>query len=189
MLAALFGLSGVACDLQDAEREAAVRGSNNFQTAVSSPREGYDIYWLGPSFEAGGLTFTGPEVSDFGTDVEGGLQTNYLDPTKRLDITIISMNTIEGARSTDSLKSLPQRAEATIRDETIAGHPAIFMTRPGVLGRPVGALIAIVDFGDTIVEAQVGAVGPETPGGPEAHPLIDEATFLAVLEQLRPYPE
>ena len=28
-----------------------------------------------------------------------------------------------------------------------------------------------------------------TPGGPDANPLIDEQTFLSVMQQLRPYPD
>lgn len=56
----------------DFSEEAANRqGFENFETAVASDRN-YDIYWLGREFEAGGLLYKGPDVADFGDDVEGG---------------------------------------------------------------------------------------------------------------------
>jgi len=35
----------------------------------------------------------------------------------------------------------------------------------------------------------VEATNALTPGGSQLNPLIDEQTFLSVLEQLRPYPQ
>ena len=43
-------------------RRSQPRLYSNFQTAVASDRN-YDVYWMGRSFEAGGLTYEGPEAS------------------------------------------------------------------------------------------------------------------------------
>jgi hypothetical protein len=49
--------------------------------------------------------------------------------------------------------------------------------------------ILIVHVGETTVLAQAKTGRSATPEGPDVNPLVDEATFLSVLEQLRPYPQ
>lgn len=51
-------------------------GHYNFQTAVAADRN-YDIYWLGRSFNAGRLVFTGPQADDFSKLDGGGLDVSY----------------------------------------------------------------------------------------------------------------
>jgi hypothetical protein len=43
--------------------------------------------------------------------------------------------------------------------------------------------------GDTTVHVIAESDGAATPGGPDGNPLIDEQTFLNVLQNLRPYPQ
>ncbi len=46
-----------------------------------------------------------------------------------------------------------------------------------------------MDFDGTTVLLSANAGGPATPGGPDVNPLVDEEAFLAVANQLRPYPQ
>jgi hypothetical protein len=55
--------------------------------------------------------------------------------------------------------------------------------------RPVNSISLVLQFDETSVLASAHAGGAATPGGPDANPLIDEATFLAVMKNIRPYPE
>jgi hypothetical protein len=59
----ITGTSGRAPD-QDFQNFVAL--------AERAQEEGFTAYWLGRSFDAGGLTFEGPSVADFGADVTGG---------------------------------------------------------------------------------------------------------------------
>jgi len=59
----ITGESGRAPDQDFQNFVALAEGANE---------EGFTAYWLGRSFEAGGLTFEGPGVADFGADVTGG---------------------------------------------------------------------------------------------------------------------
>ena len=55
------------------------------------------------------------------------------------------------------------------------------------LSRSHGSLT--LALGNTDIVAVVHSIGGSTPGGPDANPLIDEQTFLSVMQQLRPYPD
>jgi hypothetical protein len=46
-----------------------------------------------------------------------------------------------------------------------------------------------VQIGETMVFADVNAGGPLHEGGPDSNPLVDPDTLLAVMEQLRVWPE
>ena len=55
--------------------------------------------------------------------------------------------------------------------------------------RPINDVRLYVHLGDTWIVALAGSGGSPTPGGPDVNPLIDEQTFLNVLQNLRPYPQ
>jgi hypothetical protein len=55
--------------------------------------------------------------------------------------------------------------------------------------RPVNQRRLLLHLGDTTVQIIAASGGSPAPGEPDVNPLIDEATFLAVMENLRPYPE
>ena len=56
--------------------------------------------------------------------------------------------------------------------------------------RPVNGLGVVVDLGEYVAIAETSAVSSGNASAtPDHNPLIDEQTFLSVLEQLRPYPQ
>lgn len=71
---------------------------------------------------------------------------------------------------------------------TIAGREGELLRKPAGT-RPVGHAVLAIDFGETVVAADASSGGSRADGGPDVNPLIDEATFLAVMQNLRPYPE
>jgi hypothetical protein len=164
-------------------------GFDNFQTAVAADRN-YDIYWLGESFEAGGLVFEGPEVSDFADDVEGGgLGTHYYAPYNRsccLDLHITMFVRSAWVERERRRAAGPDQGYA-VREVEVAGVRAELRTGGSPPSNTMHLLV--LDYGDTVVEAVTRSVVPATPSAAQPNPLVDEATFLAVMEQLRPYPE
>ena len=172
--------------------EAAERqGFDNFKTAVARTDRNYDIYWMGRDFEAGGLTYEGPDVADFGDEVDGGgLGMHYLARSsdfccRDLHIVIYSDAAWEKLKLKRSTAPQPR---ATVRSVTVNGHQAELRTNRGTL-YPVSAQILVIDFGQTVIEATTRASTPATPSPVQPNPLIDEATFLAAMENLRPYPD
>jgi hypothetical protein len=171
-----------ACTL-GTDREA---GWHNFQTAVAhAPQDGYTVYWLGREFQAGGLTFTGPDVADFGTEVSGGgLEMSYNTSRGGLNLTLYSP-----AAWQTRTESVRTPANAIRKQVVVLGTTASLFVIPGGAGtdRPVNELQLNVNLGGTWVRALAGSGGPITPGGPDTNPLVDEQTFLNVLQNLRPY--
>jgi hypothetical protein len=162
------------------------QGYKNFQTAVAkAPQDGYAAYWLGRKFRAGGLTFTGPDVADFGTEVTGGgVQMSYnANAGGGLVITLYSDAAWQQGGGTRPLPKNTMTKNVTIKG--IAGE--LFLVPAGT--RPVNDVRLNLRLGNTMVEAIAQAGGSATSGGPDANPLIDEQTFLSVMQQLRPYPQ
>ena len=183
-------LSATACDTGDGRAKVSPLdvGRAKFQTAIAIPDRAYQVYWLGSEFTAAGLVFHGPLVPGFEEPSIDAIQVEYNSspPVAGLDISLMSSAHWDAGRGR-VLGPGPDRP--TIRQVTVAGAAATLYTVPGSVGRPVGGLFLTVELGDTVVYANTGSVGPATPGGPEANPLIDEQTFLAVMQNLRPYPQ
>lgn len=163
---------------------------SDFKTVVASAdRDGYTPYWLGREFTAGGLVFQGPITSDLpGQVAGGGVRMEYnADLALRgsagvvgLEVTVYSPAAWEKARST-------QDGSAT-KYVRVAGQEAkLFLIAAGT--RPVAQARLLLVFGNTTVLAIAGSGGPEAAGGPDVNPLIDETAFLAVMQNLRPYPQ
>jgi hypothetical protein len=180
----------LAClpDLEDLQQEAEEQGWRNFQTAVASDRN-FDVYWMGREFRAGGFTFTGPDANEigsgFGEVTGGGLTTFYLSDCTCSDIEL----TMYSREAWDYIESQREGRQLRYESKTvdIGGHEGELRTRFGDRS-PISAQQLVVDYGDTVVEAVTRALVPLTPG-PQPNPLIDEATFLAAMQNLRPYPE
>jgi hypothetical protein len=159
--------------------------------AASAPSDGYAPYWLGREFRAGGLTFRGPGVGGIGDDVEGGgLEANYSaevlkDSYVELQLVMYSPKAWSLAIVRVLNQPEPRRRRKTAQ---VRGENAELLIVPAGT-RPINALVLIVSFGDTTIQAIASSGGPATPGGPDLNPLIDEATFLSVLQNLRPYPQ
>lgn len=166
---------------------------DNFATAVArSDEDGYTVYWLGEQFEAGGLTFKGPEVSNFGLDVPGGgVEADYVADVAGGGQTNLALYAFseEGWRlRLAAVGGLIHNGDVS-RSVRVAGFEATLVVRPGPPTRDADDLLLAIDVGDTMVLASAGSGGSPAPGEPDYNPLVDEATFLAVMENLRPYPE
>lgn len=161
---------------------------NNYRTSVaSSGQDAYIPYWLGQEFNAGGLSFRGPFADDFGSTVPGGgVRFHYkatLPPgTGAVDLAI----TLFSERAWDLAKS---RYDVPGEEHVlIAGHSAS-LSSSSAGDRPVNVLGVTLHVDGTTVVAEAHSGGAATPGGPDVNPLVDEQTFLSVLQNLRPYPQ
>jgi len=167
-------------------------GYKSFLTAVAkAPDDGYSVYWLGREFQAGGLTFKGPEVGDFGDEVVGGgvgFDYEARLPDKggvSLRVTLYSPAAWEQITDRRS-RGVQPRLE--VEHTEVAGRSAELKTNfysPGV----AGARILMVDMSGTVVEATTGSYVAATPGGQQPNSLMDAQTFLGVMQNLRLYPE
>jgi hypothetical protein len=186
-IALLF--TAAACDTP---APAPDQGYRNFQTAVAgASKDGYAPYWLGRGFTAGGLAFTGPSTADFGGEVDGGgVQFNYhanvLAGRGSVGLQII----LYSARAWDKVKAVQGAKPApgtVITNVTVPGGAGRVLELRDRTGN-VEEIRLIAQLGDTTVLAIAGRGNPPTPG-PDLNPLTDEKTFLAVMQNLRLYPE
>lgn len=179
---------GAGCGLQGENRRS-------FEGEVASDRN-YDVYWFGRSFAVGDVVFKGPHVNDFGIgDVDGGGLTTEYNSTLPSGGCCGTLNVVMYSRPAwariEPIRA-PGRQLSEVKNVTVDGHPAEFITRrnrPREL-RPgeVNSRGLVIDYGTTVVEIGTSAL-PPTPTDPQPNPLIDEATFLAVMQNLRPYPQ
>jgi hypothetical protein len=159
---------------------------NNFKTAAASAgKDGYTPYWLGREFTAGGFVYSGPYLGDLPGERfdRGGMSVTYSPDSQRgggsLDLLLYSRAAWEEDRS--------RQDGAATKYVTVAGQSAkLFVLSAGT--RPVNQLRLLLTFGDTTVLAIAYSGGAVTPGRPDVSPLIDEQTFLNVMQNLRPYP-
>jgi len=157
---------------------------DNFRTAVASvPDRHFQVYWLGREFNAGGVMFRGP----YFVPVGGVVNSNRLDIEYSAGLNIRLYSQSAWATAAPTVEH-PSAGEPKRRSVVVGGRSAVLVTG-SVPGRPINYQLLIIDFGDTVATVVAGAGGPVTPGGPDANPLIDEATFLSVMQQLRPYPQ
>ena len=170
--------------------EVARLAHGYFLTAVAAvPDKQYRLYWLGSSFEAGGLTFTGPYYPGFGRASDaGGMVFDYDAPAtgaRSGDLTLLVSSEATWPAKRDALKTT---SGISVTSATLLGRPVeVWRTVTGT--RPVNQIWVSVDLGDAVVLANAPSVGGIIEGGPDANPLIDEQTLLAALQHLRPYPQ
>ena len=156
----------------------------NFRTAVASvPNRQFQVYWLGREFTAGAIVFRGPYFVPIG----GVVNNNRLDIEYSAGLTIRLYSQSAWATAAPTIEH-PSAHESKRRSVVVGGRSAVLLTG-SVPGRPINYQQLIIDFGDTVVTVVAGSGGAATPGGPDSNPLIDEQTFLSVMEQLRPYPQ
>ncbi|MEX2245691.1 MAG: hypothetical protein WEC75_03300 [Dehalococcoidia bacterium] len=189
LLAGVATLALAACGSGERAQQPPGSGDHfydNFQTAVASvPNRDYDIYWLGREFSAGGMLFSGPHFPDFGGDVtESSVAFHYTGTRVSLELSFISPGYWPSVadRFTNQPGAISERV-------TVAGSDGQLLLIPGA-GRPVNSATLIVILERSVVVASVNSTTTGGAGGvPDANPLIDVETFLAVTEELRPYPE
>jgi hypothetical protein len=158
-----------------------------FQTAVAAvPDRRFEVYWLGREFTAAGIEFHGPYfVPLAGVNTETQLSAEYTARGPNggnMGLSVIVYAT--AARS-----NAPTQAAGNPRALLVAGHRAMLWVEESPPQRPVNSLRVEVDFGSTSAVIKTNSVGSAAEGGPDANPLIDEQTFLNVLQNLRPYPQ
>jgi hypothetical protein len=186
LLAAACGGGGPRTDPQEDHP-----GFANFRETVASAEEdGYTPYWLGRGFPAGGLSFEGPYVAEGDEVTGGGVESSYeaVTPDGKgivvLDVYSFSPSAWERRQQTRG--SVAPGAPST-NVELFGQETKLWAIPAGT--RPVNNLFLVLQFGDTTVQVVSSAGGAPVEGGPDVNPLVDEATFLSVVEKLRPYPE
>jgi hypothetical protein len=166
-------------------------GFENFKEAAASDRN-YDMYWLGRSFQAGGLVFEGPEVDGIAGigDVEGGgLSMSYTAATGTccgsLRMVLYSPSAWEHILR---LRARTRPPLADVGVVVVGRRIAELRSTFGPPGQLHGQILT-VDTGSTVVEVITSRVEPLAAGDPQPNPLLDRETFLAVMENLRAYPD
>jgi len=188
-LVACLALISLACDIvgDDAPDPEAYR-----TPVAQAQAAGLTPYWLGPEFSAGGLSFDFIEGT-FPQGVAGvrvnGLQLSYLARdgyTVRATADVLTFSKTQWATAADRVRYPAGVTGVTRKNVTVGGRHAELISMP--LGaRPVNSRQLIIEFDDAVVLGQTTAVLAND--GRQINPLIDEQTFLSVMEQLRPYPQ
>ena len=165
-----------------------------FLTPVSAARQaGLTVYWLGPSFEAGGVLFTTREAK-FPEGIEGvplqGLLARYSSQPEQagfLDLQLLSRADWQQVKDKVTNPPLPGVTRSTARVDGTEGD--LLFLPFGT--RPLNVLRLVLDLGEVVVVAQAYSVtAPATEGGGELSPFIKDPDLLVqVMEDLRPYPE
>ena len=191
VLSLMLALVVTASACGSAEDAANRQGFDNFQAAVGADRN-YDMYWMGREFEAAGHTYRGPEAlapSDPGGEVEGGGLIIFYEG-EPLSLRLELYSRAAWVRLTGIRAKNAQQLRFKTKEVEINGKPATLKTTFGDR-HPIDAQFLVIEYGDTIVEASTSAVSGSTPlaGDADLNPLTDEATFLAVMQNLRPYPQ
>jgi len=192
LAAALVVLSAALAACEDGQETEPGLGAA-FLTPVAAAREaGLSVYWLGPSFEAGGVLFTTSEAK-FPEGIAGvplqGLVVRYSsgpEPGGFLDLQLLSKS--DWGQVKEKLVN-PQAPGAGRRAVSVAGREGeLFLQSAGA--RPLNALSLIVDLGDVALVADTNSSGAVRPGGPDYNPFINNPDLLIqVMQDLRPYPQ
>ena len=188
LLVLAAGLAGC----EDQQETQAGQDHPAFTQADAAQEAGLTVYWLGPSFEAGGVLFR-ISYAEFPEGFAGvplqGLEVVYSsqpEPAGSLDLQLFSRSDWDQVKDKVMNPRLPGVTRETV---TVAGREAELISVP--LGtRPVNTLWLLLDLGDVVVLATAGAGGAVYPGGPDYNPFINNPDLLIqVMEDLRPYPE
>jgi hypothetical protein len=147
---------------------------------------GLPVYWLGTEFTVDGLVFRGPHGAEFGAEVEGGgIRATYLAPLDGGNVAFrLTTYSRDAWELTKERVLNPVLPGVTRNSVTVAGREAELVSVP--LGtRPVNTLWLLLDLGDVVVLATARAGAPDEP----PNPLIKPDNLIALMEDLRPYPE
>jgi hypothetical protein len=169
-------------------RTPAEQDYQRFLDAVKrAPQEGWTPYWLGRSFTAGGETFEGPGVGGIGGTIEGGgINLWYVSTNSPVNLRAYVFSPAAWTAATaHNANGAPRGAES--RTVTVASHSGtLYVSR--YRNGEVLQLRLDVQIGDTTISFRAGRE-PDVNTNLNLNPLTDEATFLGVLQNLRPYPQ
>jgi len=163
-----------------------------FTEADAAQEAGLTVYWLGPSFEAGGVLFRISEA-EFPEGFAGvplqGLEVGYSsqpEPAGILYLQLLSRSDWDQVKEKTINPPVPGVTHRTV---SVGGREGELLFLPGG-SRPLNILRLVLDLGDVVLVAQAYAGGPVYPGGPDYNPFINNHDLLVqVMEDLRPYPQ
>ncbi len=153
---------------------------------------GVSVYWLGPSFQAGGVTYSYIE-SKYPEGIAGvsvnGLEMSYLSADgEELALEVKTIPLEEWPSAEDAVR-FPKQAKPDRSDVRVAGFDAELLTYTNSPTRPINGYRLVIETGESAVVVLVPSSGSATPGAKDLNPLIDLPTFLTVMEHLQPYPQ
>ncbi|HEX5478187.1 MAG TPA: hypothetical protein VFY79_00555 [Dehalococcoidia bacterium] len=164
---------------------------DNYRTVVASAsRDHYTAYWLGYGFTAGGLQFNGPITGDFAYDVPGGgVTAEYSADLNASHAAVVLTLTCYGPAAWSNWQALHPHANdgATRTPVTFGTRRATLVTAP-FAGHPNYFAVEF-HLGETTVLARTSIDAGHPNATPNPNPLVDVQTLLAVLANLRPYPQ
>lgn len=160
-----------------------------YKSYVQQAEEGgLPVYWLGRTFAAGGIDFDwiDPEIDETTDDGIGWIRLTYV-PGLENDPGTLDVATIRTAEvDWDRYRAPAQVARVDERSVEVAGSPATLFEY-SLRGDRLTSRRLVIPRGDVTVVLDTSRFNG--PDGEETNPLMDEATFLAVAGQLRPYEE
>jgi hypothetical protein len=173
-----------------ATKPVSEQAYEEFLTAVAKPlQRNFTVYWLGREFSVSTVRYDGPRYAkSLAANSQDELDLTYNarrpDNTGGLNLGLY----IVSAAGWNAVKyKLLSGVTAAPRDLTVAGRPAqLYAVKDRLI---VNELVAVVDFGDALAVATTSVDAGDPRATPNANPLIDEATFLSALQNLRPYPQ
>jgi hypothetical protein len=179
----LLAFAAVACGSGDSVNEPASYEA----LAEAALEDGLQPYWLGARFEAGGLDWdqidsTAGKAQDGTT---ASIELHYFDADQSGAVDVVSMSEASFDESARLWRN-PVQVTVESREANVAGQPIEFLTLC-LPSRCPNIFRAILIRNGVIVVASTSSY--ISPGGVESNPLMEESAFLAVLENLRPYPE
>jgi hypothetical protein len=162
-----------------------------FLTPIAQAQEaGLNLYWFGPTFQGGELTFSISGYADLFAreDDVSGLQLEYGAKTGQGSVTLDLESYLPGGGD----KAPRQRARSIpgsrIEQLRVGDRDADLHYLPAGT-RPVNALWLFVNVNDGTVVVQASAGRTGIPGT-DPNPLIDKDLLIQVVaDNLRPYPE
>jgi hypothetical protein len=193
LTAALVILSAWLAGCEDEQEVGPGVNQPVFTEAEAAKEAGLTVYWLGPSFEAGGVLFRISEAyfpEGFAGVPLQGLEVGYSsqpEPAGILYLQVLSRSDWDQVKE----KAINARMPGTTqRAVSVAGRDGdLFLQAAGA--RSLNALWLIVDLGDVILVAHTNSgVAPAAQGEVELNPLIaNPDLFIQVMQGLRPYPD
>ncbi|MEX2245692.1 MAG: hypothetical protein WEC75_03305 [Dehalococcoidia bacterium] len=194
LLAGVATLALAACGSGERRQEPPGSGDHsydNFQTAVARADEAglQEVFWLGPELDVDGVVFDAIEGyfphGVAGTSLDGAQLTYYRLEDSRGSLSITTLSPSDWQTVEDDVRN---PAQPPVERKTVnVGTREAELISIHLDGAELTGLKLLIDYGQSVVIAQTGTAIAQ--GGREVNPLMDEATFLAVMEDLRPYPE
>ena len=179
----------------DNDNQAQSNMDPAFLTPVAAAEEaGLTVYWLGASFEAGGVLFSTREA-DFPEGIMGvplqGLEVDYSSgdqPGGVLELDLLSRADWDQVKDSMMNPRLPGVERRTV---SVAGRDGDLLSQYAGAGPRLNALWLVLDLGDVVVVTWANsAIGSAVQGSPELSPFIKNPDLLVqVMQDLRPYPQ